>query len=47
MTYMKMQSRATEKKRGFKMTKEGIWKVIMIISSVLLIFSSLAPFLLR
>jgi hypothetical protein len=36
-----------EKKKKFKLTKEAVWKAIMIVSSILLIFSSLAPLLLR
>jgi len=36
-----------EKKKKFKLTKEGVWKVIILISSVLLILTSLAPLFLR
>jgi len=36
-----------EQKKRFKITKEAIWKVIIIISSVLLILTSLAPLFLR
>lgn len=37
----------SEKKKRFKITKESIWKVIILVSSVLLILTSLAPLFLR
>lgn len=35
------------KVKKIKIKKEAVWKVIVVISSVLLILTSLAPFLLR
>ncbi len=35
------------KMKKFKIKREAVWKVIVVISSILLILTSLAPFLLR
>lgn len=44
---MSHKEKKVEKKKKFRITKESIWKVIILISSVLLILTSLAPFFLR
>ena len=36
-----------KKKKKFKITKEVVWKGIMLVASVLLILTSLAPLFLR
>ncbi|MCX6732927.1 MAG: hypothetical protein NTV98_05300 [Candidatus Roizmanbacteria bacterium] len=42
-----MAHKHVEKKKKFKITKETVWKVIILVSSVLLILTSLAPLFLR
>lgn len=44
---MKHNEMKPEKRKKFRITKEAIWKVIILISSVLLILTSLAPLFLR